>query len=81
MCPDDEFYEREVISTNKVYKLQEGDPPHLMAITEMCGYMPRICVLNTKEVWYLLLGVEAHSEQCFRTTFSRKGALLTGVKP
>ena len=50
LCPEDEFYEREVISTNKVYKLQEGEPPHLIPVTELCGYMPRIGILNTKEV-------------------------------
>lgn len=50
LCPDDEIYEREVISTNKVYKLQEGDPPHLIPVKDQCGYMPRIAILNTKEV-------------------------------
>lgn len=50
LCPEDEFYEREVISTNRVYKLQEGDPPHLIPVAELCGYMPRIGILNTKEV-------------------------------
>lgn len=26
LCPDDEKYEREVVATNKVYKLKEEDP-------------------------------------------------------
>ena len=50
LCPDDEFYEREVISTNRIYKLQEADPPHLVPIRELTGHMPRFHVLNTNEV-------------------------------
>ncbi|XP_028393056.1 uncharacterized protein LOC114517500 [Dendronephthya gigantea] len=60
LCTQDEIYEREVISTNKVYKLQEGDPPHLIPITEICGYMPRIAILNTKEVFIFDFGSELY---------------------
>ena len=48
--PKDEDYEKGCVRGNMVYKIQWTDPPKLMPVESMCGHIPQVSILDTKEV-------------------------------
>lgn len=48
--PKDEDYEKGCVKGNMVYKIQWTDPPKLMPVESMCGHIPQVSILDTKEV-------------------------------
>ena len=48
--PKDEEYEKGCVKGNMVYKIHWTDPPKLMAVESMCGHIPQVSILDTKEV-------------------------------
>ena len=53
--PKDEEYEKGCVKGNMVYKIHWTDPPTLMPVEGMCGHIPQVSVLDTKEVISYLL--------------------------
>ena len=50
--PKDEEYEKGCVKGNMVYKIHWTDPPTLMPVESMCGHIPQVSILDTKEVIY-----------------------------
>ena len=50
--PKDEDYEKGCVKGNMVYKIQWTDPPKLMPVESMCGHIPQVSILDTKEVHF-----------------------------
>ena len=50
--PKDEEYEKGCVKGNMVYKIHWTEPPTLMAVESMCGHIPQVSILDTKEVIY-----------------------------
>lgn len=48
----DEEYEKGCVKGNMVYKIHWTDPPTLMPVESMCGHIPQVSILDTKEVIY-----------------------------
>ena len=48
--PKDEEYEKGCVRGNMVYKIHWTDPPTLMPVESMCGHIPQVAILDTKEV-------------------------------
>lgn len=48
--PSDEEFEKGMTKTNMVYKVHWTDPPSLMPVDSMCGRLPQVSILDTKEV-------------------------------
>lgn len=50
--PKDEEYEKGCVKGNMVYKIHWTEPPTLMPVESMCGHIPQVSILDTKEVIY-----------------------------
>ena len=50
--PKDEEYEKGCVKGNMVYKIHWTDPPTLMPVESVCGHIPQVSILDTKEVIY-----------------------------
>lgn len=48
--PKDEEYEKGCVRGNMVYKIHWTEPPTLMPVESMCGHIPQVAILDTKEV-------------------------------
>lgn len=48
--PKDEEYAKGCVKGNMIYKIHWTDPPTLMPVENMCGHIPQVAILDTKEV-------------------------------
>ncbi|XP_031559748.1 supervillin-like isoform X2 [Actinia tenebrosa] len=58
--PSDEDYEKGITKTNMVYKVHWTEPPSLSPVESMCGHLPQVSVLDTKEVLIFDFGSELY---------------------
>lgn len=58
--PKDEEYEKGCVRGNMVYKIHWTDPPTLMPVESMCGHIPQVSILDTKEVFIFDFGSELY---------------------
>ncbi|XP_067018746.1 uncharacterized protein [Acropora muricata] len=58
--PKDEEYEKGCVRGNMVYKIHWTEPPTLMPVESMCGHIPQVAILDTKEVFIFDFGSELY---------------------